>query len=95
VDLSRELAESLRRSRSKVGLTQTQMAKRLGISQATLDRLESGSQNTTLKTLGQLCGTLKCSVIRLPSKLPGSAPHCSFERRFSARRAERFERDGC
>jgi len=34
------------------------MAKRLGISQPTLNRLESGSQNT----LGQLCRALRCGV---------------------------------
>jgi transcriptional regulator with XRE-family HTH domain len=62
MDLSRQLAESLRRLREEAGLTQTQMAKRLGISQPTLNRLESASQNTTLKMLDQLCQALRCSV---------------------------------
>jgi len=41
------------------------MAKRLGISQATLNRLESMSQNTTLKTLSQLCRALNCGLADL------------------------------
>src|SRR5262245_40789068 len=36
------------------------MAKRLGISQPTLNRLESASQNTTLRTLTRLCRGLRC-----------------------------------
>ncbi len=58
MDLARQLADTLWRMRKAAGLTQTAMAKRLGISQPTLNRLESGSQNTTLKTLGQLCRAL-------------------------------------
>ncbi len=60
VDLARRLAESLRRMRRDAALTQTEMAKRLGISQSTLNRLESASQNTTLKTLTELCRALRC-----------------------------------
>ncbi len=41
-------------------MTQVQMAKRLGISRPTYTRLESGGQNTTLKTLNQLCRALRC-----------------------------------
>lgn len=55
VDLARLLAESLRRMREEAGLSQVEMAKRLGISRPTLNRLESARQNTTLKTLSQLC----------------------------------------
>jgi transcriptional regulator with XRE-family HTH domain len=62
MDLARQLAESLRGLRKEAGLTQTQMAKRLGISQPTLNRLESAGQNTTLNTLNQLCRALRCGV---------------------------------
>ena len=62
MDLARQLAESLRRMREVAGLSQTEMAKRLGISQPTLNRLENASQNATLKTLSQLCRALKCEV---------------------------------
>lgn len=62
MDLARHLAESLRRARRDAALTQTQMARRLGISQPTLNRLESASQNTTLQTLEQLCRALRCTI---------------------------------
>ena len=62
MDLGRQLAEALRRMRRDAGLTQTAMAKRLGISQPTLNRLEASDQNTTLRTLYQLCQALGCGI---------------------------------
>lgn len=62
MDLARQLAESLRRLRAEAGFTQPEMARRLGISQPTLNRLENAGQNTTLKTLNQLCRALRCGV---------------------------------
>ena len=60
MDLARLLAESLRRVRRESGLTQGEMARALGISRPTLNRLESASQNVTLRTISQLCRALKC-----------------------------------
>ena len=71
MDLARQLAESPRRLRQDAGLTQPQMAKRLGISQPTLNRLENAGQNTTLKTLNQLCRALRCRVGDLFETGPG------------------------
>ena len=48
--------------RAASGLTQTGMARRLGVSQPTLNRLENAGQNTTLKTLDQLCRALRCDA---------------------------------
>ena len=48
--------------REDTGLSQVQMAKRLGISRPTYNRLENADQNTTLKTLGRLCRALRCDV---------------------------------
>ena len=42
------------------GAPYEEMAKRLGISQPTLARLENADLNTTLKTLTQLCRALRC-----------------------------------
>ncbi|MCI0724907.1 MAG: helix-turn-helix transcriptional regulator [Acidobacteria bacterium] len=79
MDLARLLAESLRRLRREAGLTQGEMARALGISRPTLNRLESASQNVTLRTLGQLCRALRCELgdlfqpgharLRLPKRL--------------------------
>ena len=83
MDLANALAESLRRLREKAGLSQVQMARRLGISRPTLNRLETASQNTTLNTLGQLCRTLRCG----PGDLFAADP-----RRLHLRRDERAGR---
>ena len=79
MDLAGRLAESLQRLRRVAGLTQAEMARALGISRPTLNRLESASQNITLRTLGQLCRALRCEPgdlfhpgharLRLPRRL--------------------------
>ena len=60
MDLSKRLARNIRTLRGDK--TQEAFARKLGISQATLARMESGAQNTTIKTLGQICKALKCKV---------------------------------
>ena len=60
MDLAERLAENLRARRGD--LTQEQFAKKLGISRATLTRLESASQNTTIVTLAQIAKALKCDI---------------------------------
>ncbi len=62
MDLGRQLADALRSMRKEAGLSQTEMARRLGISQPTLNRLETAGQNTTLRTLTQICRALQCEV---------------------------------
>jgi len=58
--LSEKLAKNLRTRRGEQ--TQEVFARKLGISRATLNRLESASQNTTLKTLNQITKGLRCDV---------------------------------
>ena len=60
MDLGRVLGETLMRVRRGAGVTQGEMARRLGLSRPTLNRLESASQNVTLRTLAQLCRALGC-----------------------------------
>ena len=43
-------------------MTYAQFAKKLGISDATLHRLEMGQQNVTLKTIELITQRLKCKV---------------------------------
>jgi len=43
-------------------LTYQQFSRKLGISDSTLQRMEVGQQNVTLKTLEQICDRLKCDV---------------------------------
>ncbi len=58
--LAEKLAKNLKTLRGKQ--TQGAFARKLGISRATLNRLESISQNTTLNTLEQITKSLKCKI---------------------------------
>jgi len=58
--LAAKLAKNLRTLRGEQ--TQGAFARKLGISRATLNRLESISQNTTLKTLNQITKSLRCNI---------------------------------
>ena len=58
--LAQRLAAALRKVRQESSLSQVQMAKRLGIGQSTLNRLENADQNTTLRMLDRLCRALRC-----------------------------------
>jgi DNA-binding Xre family transcriptional regulator len=50
--------------------SQDEFSRKLGISRATLSRLESGSQNTTINTLEQISKALRCNVGDLFTILP-------------------------
>lgn len=60
MDLATKLANNLRARRKQT--TQEAFARRLGISRATLTRLENGEQNTTIKTLEQITKALRCEI---------------------------------
>jgi DNA-binding Xre family transcriptional regulator len=59
-NLQQQLSRFLREKRGE--MTYAQFARRTGISLATLQRLETGEQNVTLKTLEQLTKRLKCKM---------------------------------
>ncbi len=59
-DLAKRLARKLKRLRGD--MTQRRFARRLGISSASLNRLENRQQNVSLKTLTLLCKRLKCDI---------------------------------
>lgn len=67
MDLAYLLAKNLRARRGD--MTQEVFARKLGISRATLTRLESASQNTTITTLNQITKALKCEVSDLFKKV--------------------------
>lgn len=56
----KQLGEFLRKKRGS--LTYAQFSRKLGISDASLHRLEMGVQNVTLKTLEHIATRLKCKV---------------------------------
>ena len=61
--LAERLAWRLQELRGDVA--QVQFAKKLGISKSSLNRLEQGDQNVSLRTLETLCRKLKCDIADL------------------------------
>lgn len=59
-DITQRLATNIRRRRADI--PQRAFARKLGISQSTLARIENATQNTTLSTLEQLMKSLKCDI---------------------------------
>ena len=43
-------------------MTQEAFARKLGVSRATLTRLENAGQNTTIRTLQQITRSLRCDI---------------------------------
>lgn len=68
MNLAQKLAANLRTRRGNK--TQDDFARKLGISRATLSRLESSAQNTTITTLEQISKSLRCEVGELFVVLP-------------------------
>lgn len=58
--LAEKLARKIRKLRGQQ--VQEEFARKLGISRATLNRLENASQNITLKTLNQIAKSLGCDI---------------------------------
>ncbi len=61
--LRKRLARGLTRLRGDA--SQNQFAKKLGISNASLNRIENGVQNVSLATLETLCRRLNCDIVDL------------------------------
>ena len=61
--MAKQLGAFLRKKRGD--LTYQQFSRKMGISDSTLQRLEMGEQNVTLKTMEQICDRLKCNVADL------------------------------
>jgi len=58
--MAKQLGAFLRTKRGS--LTYAQFARKVGISDSSLQRLETGEQNLTLKTLEHIVNRLKCKV---------------------------------
>ena len=64
----------VRDARRHRGLTQQQLAERLGTSQSAIARIEQGGQNLTLELLGRLSAALDSELISLG---PPARPTCA------------------
>ena len=73
VDLKKNLARRLQKLRGD--MTQREFARKIGISQPHLNRIEQGKENITLRTIQTISDRLKCSIgwlfddTRSPGKL--------------------------
>ncbi len=65
-DAEVRLAVALAEARGKAGLTQAELARKLGTRQSNISRIEQGSQNVSLRTLERIAEALHCRIeIRL------------------------------
>jgi DNA-binding Xre family transcriptional regulator len=62
-NLAKRLAKRLVELRGD--MAQYHFARRLGVSKSSLNRMELGDQNVSLKTIEKLCARLKCDVADL------------------------------
>lgn len=53
--------ERLKKARKQKGLTQTELAEKLGITQKSYQRMETGNHDLKMSTIYQLCKTLEIS----------------------------------
>ena len=59
--------------RKELGLTQKELAGRLGITTTNIARIEHGEQNLTIRTLAKLADVLGTTVVELVGGQPASA----------------------
>jgi len=61
--LLRKIGLRILRRRQELGLTQQQIADRLGVSATNITRIEHGEQNVTIRTLVKLADALGMTVV--------------------------------
>jgi transcriptional regulator with XRE-family HTH domain len=60
-----EIGDQIRARRTAIGLTQTELADRSGVSKAMICDVEAGKKNPTIRLLGQLASGLESSISEL------------------------------
>lgn len=66
------LGEFLLQYRVKNGMTQTDLAKKLSISQNAVSQYESGKRTPTVKRISSIASALECSVADIMASYPTS-----------------------
>lgn len=61
--MARFLAREIRAERARAGLSQTELAKRLGTSASTVSAIERGVRQLLAAELPDLCGALKVDLV--------------------------------
>ena len=74
----RQLANLLKLTRQKHGFTQTELAARIGIKQATISNFENNPDKTTIKTFFKIIQALEMSlVLHEKHDMQNGDPHSS------------------
>ena len=58
-----EIAMAIVEARNKAGLSQTELAKRLGTTQSVISRIENGNQNLSVNVLARIAEVLHCNLM--------------------------------
>ncbi len=61
----RKIGELISRERQQRGLTQVQLAEKLGTSQSAVNRIEQGKQNVSIEMLGRISDVLNKEIVKL------------------------------
>ncbi len=64
-DDAKKLGENLKKIRTKKNITQTELAKRIGVDKSFISNIESGKTNPTLSTITSLAQALSVSTNEL------------------------------
>ena len=59
------ISEKIRRARKEAGFTQSELAEKLGVSQAMISAYEKGLRNPKLETLQKIANVLKVNIFSL------------------------------
>lgn len=64
-DDAKKLGENLKRIRTKKKITQTELAKTLGVDKSFVSNIENGKTNPTLSTIADLAKALEVAITEL------------------------------
>ena len=70
----KDIGNALRRARKNQGISQQELAKRSGIWQETISKIENGSPGTKLETLFDLCAALELELL-IANRSKGTTDH--------------------
>ena len=82
----------IRRAREAEGLTQAQLARRLGITQPSIARLESAGDHVTIATLQRALNVMSRTLEITSSKMPSSVDESQIREALRLTPGERIER---
>ena len=65
MDVKKRFGKAVKEKRAALGISQEELAMRIGADQAYVSRVEAGQMNVTIETLQQIADVMKVDVIDL------------------------------